>query len=124
MVLMMDTELSEDTLLTRKALAKALTEKGYPVKPSTLNTKATRGGGPPFQRFGPRAIYTWGNGLRWAQSRLGPLIANTSEATRSAPAQGSEKRGTKVRRQRVARERGRTARPAQLRQQTRSKRTF
>jgi hypothetical protein len=71
--------LPEDALLTRKAVAQALIEAGYPTSPATLATKATRGGGPPFRRFGFRPLYKWGDALRWAQSRLGPLISTTSE---------------------------------------------
>jgi hypothetical protein len=69
-----------DALLTRERLADALTEAGYPIKPKTLATKASRGGGPPYRRFGPRVLYTWGDGLRWAQSRLSAPIGSTSEA--------------------------------------------
>jgi len=69
-----------DVLLTRSALADALTEAGFPIKSATLATKATRGGGPPFQRFGSRPLYRWGNGLRWAKSRLSQPIHSTSEA--------------------------------------------
>src|SRR3979490_400563 len=46
-----------DTLLTRDQTAEALTQAGYPVKSKTLATKASRGGGPPFAKFGPRALY-------------------------------------------------------------------
>ena len=65
--------------LTRNALASALTAAGFPIKMATLATKATRGGGPPFQRFGSRPLYRWGDALRWAESRLGPTISSTSE---------------------------------------------
>ena len=41
-----------DARLTRNAIAAALTEAGYPIRPATLATKASRGGGPPFRRFG------------------------------------------------------------------------
>jgi hypothetical protein len=68
-----------DARLTRNATAAALTEAGFPVKPATLATKATRGGGPPFQRFGSRPLYKWADALRWAQSRLSPPISSTSE---------------------------------------------
>ena len=37
-----------DTLLTRDQVAEALTDAGFPVRPKTLATKATRGGGRPF----------------------------------------------------------------------------
>ena len=69
-----------DVLLTRDQLAEALSHAGYPVRPTTLATKATRGGGPVFRRFGTRPLYRWGDALLWAESRLGPPITNTSEA--------------------------------------------
>jgi hypothetical protein len=72
--------------LTRKATAEALTEAGFPIKAGTLSTKATRGGGPPYELFGPRALYRWGDSLRWAQSRLSLPVSSTSE--RDAPPQG------------------------------------
>jgi hypothetical protein len=87
---------TEDTLLTRDQTATALTEEGFPVKAKTLATKATRGGGPPFQRFGPRPLYRWGNALKWAQSRLSKPISSTSEldAARGTtlPIQGAQPR--------------------------------
>jgi hypothetical protein len=69
-----------EALLTRDATASALTAAGFPVAPKTLATKATRGGGPPFRKFGARPLYRWGDALDWAQSRLGPPIRSTSEA--------------------------------------------
>jgi hypothetical protein len=59
-----------DALLGRKETAGALTSAGYPVAEATLTTLASRGGGPPYQRFGPRALYRWGDSLAWARSRL------------------------------------------------------
>jgi hypothetical protein len=61
-----------DTLLTRDQVAEALTDAGFPVRPKTLATKATRGGGPPFRCFGTKPLYRWSDALAWAQSRLGP----------------------------------------------------
>jgi hypothetical protein len=72
-----------DALLTRDATAAALTEAGYPVKAKTLATKASRGGGPPFQKYGNRPLYIWGSALAWAQSRLGPVVTSTSELDRT-----------------------------------------
>jgi hypothetical protein len=68
-----------DALLTRDQAAAALTAAGFPVRAKTLATKATRGGGPPFRRFGPRPLYRWADALQWAQSRLSPKICSTSE---------------------------------------------
>jgi len=65
--------------LSRKAMAAALTAAGFPIKASTLACKATRGGGPPFQRFGPYPLYPWGPALAWAEAQLSPLVTSTSE---------------------------------------------
>jgi hypothetical protein len=70
---------SLDALHTRQQIAKALTEAGYPVATGTLATKATRGGGPPYQLFGRKPLYRWGDALAWAQGRLSPQITSTSE---------------------------------------------
>jgi hypothetical protein len=74
------TALDPDTLLRRKACAAALTAAGFPTALATLNTKASRGGGPPFRHFGRVPLYRWADALAWAQSRLGPLVHSTSEA--------------------------------------------
>lgn len=68
----------ENSLLRRLDTAAALTEAGFPVRPSTLATKATRGGGPPYHLFGRVPLYRWGDALDWAQRRLSPPVANTS----------------------------------------------
>jgi hypothetical protein len=69
-----------EALLTRNATAAALTAAGFPVRPATLATKATRGGGPVYRLFGNRPLYRWADAMAWAQSRLSAPIANTSEA--------------------------------------------
>jgi hypothetical protein len=68
-----------DQLLPRDHTAHALTAAGYPIKPKTLATKATRGGGPPYRLFGPRALYRWGDALSWAQSRMSAPRRSSSE---------------------------------------------
>ena len=75
-----------DTRLTRDATSAALIEAGFPVSPATLATKATRGGGPPFQKFGARPLYVWRDALAWAQSRLGAVVTSTSELDAVTPA--------------------------------------
>lgn len=74
-------DLSPETMLRRAELAAALTNAGFPVSPATLATKAVRGGGPPFRYFGRIPIYTWGDGLQWALSRLSGPVSSTSEAS-------------------------------------------
>jgi hypothetical protein len=66
-------------LCDRDAVAAALTAAGFPVKSKTLATKASRGGGPTFRRFGVKPLYRWADAVAWAQSRLGPVIFSTSE---------------------------------------------
>ena len=73
-----------DALLTRSQTAAALNASGFPIAAPTLATKATRGGGPPFHRFGKRALYPWGSTLDWARSRLGPVLRSTSDARGAA----------------------------------------
>jgi hypothetical protein len=81
-----------DALLTRRQNADALTEAGYPTKSGTLATKATRGGGPPFRRWGRKPLYRWGDSLDWARSGLGPPLRSTSEADAALPAPGARSR--------------------------------
>ena len=71
--------LEPDALLTRDQTATALMAAGFPVRAKTLATKATRGGGPPFLRWGCRPLYRWGDALQWAQARLSKPVDNTSE---------------------------------------------
>lgn len=66
--------------LTRKTAAEALTEAGFPVSPETLATKASRGGGPLFQRFGRKPLYRWGDCLDWVHAQLSAPMRSTSEA--------------------------------------------
>jgi hypothetical protein len=77
-----------EALLTRKAAALALTEAGFPVSPATLATKAVRGHGPSFRKFGPRPLYRWGDALEWAQSKLGPFVSSTAELDAARPKRG------------------------------------
>ena len=73
-----------DSLLTRERTAAALTEAGFPVKAKTLATKATRGGGPPYRKFGLRVLYRWGDALAWAEGRLTSPNCSTSEQDAAA----------------------------------------
>ena len=68
-----------DAKLTRACTAAALTEVGYPTAPATLASLACRGGGPEFQKFGHRPLYTWSAALEWAEKRLSKPIRSTSE---------------------------------------------
>jgi hypothetical protein len=72
-----------DALLSRKETAEKLSAHGFVTTEATLATLATRGGGPPFQKWGQRCVYRWRNSLSWARSRLSNEVTSTSELTRS-----------------------------------------
>jgi len=67
--------------LTRPAAARFLTEAGLPIASSTLAKKAVDGTGPPYQLWNAKATYDSADLLTWAQSRLGPKLANTAGRT-------------------------------------------
>jgi len=71
---------NRNTRLTRKATAAALTAVGFPISSATLATMASRGGGPPYELWGPRVTYRWGTSLDWAESRLSRPRSITAEA--------------------------------------------
>ncbi len=71
--------LDPDSFLTRDQAAEALTEAGFPTSPATLATKATRGGGPKFAKWGARAVYRVRDLLDWAEGKLSAPIRSTSE---------------------------------------------
>jgi hypothetical protein len=73
--------LSASTLLRRPDCATALTNYGYPVRPKTLSTLATRGGGPPYHKFGRTVLYRWADPLAWAEARLSPPRRSSSDLT-------------------------------------------
>ena len=73
-----------NALLRRRPFAVALTTAGYPTTEATLATLATRGGGPPFQKFGKYPLYRWGLGLGWAEGRMTRLVHSTAELDAAA----------------------------------------
>jgi len=89
-----------DSLLTRDATAAALTAAGYPVRSKTLSTKASRGGGPKFRKFGTRPLYRWADALEWATGRLGPTVSSTSELQQTQPPT-AQRKGTMPERRRL-----------------------
>lgn len=68
-----------DALMTRDAVASALTAAGFPVSGATLATKATRGGGPEYRLFGRKPLYRWADALAWARGRLSKPVTNSSQ---------------------------------------------
>jgi hypothetical protein len=68
--------------LTRPEAAKHLTERGLPITKSTLQKMATTGGGPPYQKFGNRTLYTPNTLDSWAEEKLSEPRRSTSETQR------------------------------------------
>lgn len=81
----MERDVELDPFWTRRQAAAELTAAGFPVAEATLATLATRGGGPPFQKFGRRVLYRRGATLDWAYSRVTSVRRNTSESLRVSP---------------------------------------
>lgn len=75
--------------LSRTEAAEFLTANGYPVAKTTLQKYATVGGGPTYRKFGRRVVYQPEHLLSWAESRLSPPMASSSEQGReSSPEMG------------------------------------
>jgi hypothetical protein len=74
--------ISPDALLTTRALSAALGEAGFPIAATTLDTKVSRGGGPPFRKFLSTRLYRWGDALEWALQQLGPAATTATERRR------------------------------------------
>ena len=73
-------------LLRRGEAAAALRASGFPISAATLATRATRGDGPPFCKFGPWAVYRWGTTLAWAEGKLAEPRTVTAPRDGSTPA--------------------------------------
>lgn len=64
----------------RREAAAHLKERGLQIAPTTLQKYATVGGGPVYQIFGNRALYTEENLDAWAEEKLSAPRRSTSEA--------------------------------------------
>lgn len=74
MALMMKTvpPSTEPNWMDRKQIAAELAKHGYVITAGTLAVKASKGGGPPFMKFGNRVMYDPVKALSWARARLVP----------------------------------------------------
>ena len=73
----MDTERRLDT----REAAEFLTERGYRTAPTTLNKLRCVGGGPEFDLFGRRPLYTPTQLLEYARRRTRTSLRSTSDKT-------------------------------------------
>jgi len=69
-----------DQMLRRNEVATHLTAIGFPISKATLESMATRGGGPPHYKWGKYPVYRWREVLAWVEERLGNSRHSTSEA--------------------------------------------
>jgi len=65
--------------LSRAEAATFLTQRGYRVAYATLNKYATIGGGPTFEKFGRKPLYTESALLAWVASRTTGQLRHTSD---------------------------------------------
>lgn len=72
--------MENSNFLERTEAAEYLTARGLRVSKTTLGKYATTGGGPVYQRFGLRAVYTRANLDAWADAKLSAPRCSTSEA--------------------------------------------
>jgi hypothetical protein len=68
---------------TREASA-FLTASGYTTGPATLNKLRCVGGGPAFEKFGRRPLYSEASLLEWVQSRTTRTLRSTSDIKNTA----------------------------------------
>ena len=72
--------MNTDTFLDRREAADYLTSRGLRVSKNTLQKWANTGGGPTYQRFGLRAVYTKSNLDTWAEAKLTAPRCSTAKA--------------------------------------------
>src|SRR5262245_35337986 len=64
---------------TRQA-ATFLTDRGFRIAPATLNKLRCVGGGPAFEKFGRRPLYSETSLLEWVEARTTHSLRSTSDA--------------------------------------------
>ena len=57
--------------LTRQEASNFLSERGYRVAITTLSKYVVVGGGPPYEKFGRKPLYTPSGLLGWVSSKTG-----------------------------------------------------
>ena len=80
--------LTIDGWVSRRAGSEFLRSHGFPVAVATLASLVTRGGGPPYHKFGKRVLYNRAALLKWAEARLSKPRLNSSEAVFSRSRDG------------------------------------
>jgi hypothetical protein len=73
-----------ETLLTRRALAEFLTDRGFPISHGTLRKMASTQGPPAEVAWGNRLLYDPTKALKWAKARLSDAAALSRRASASS----------------------------------------
>ena len=60
-----------------------LIDEGYPISPATLTKYRCLGGGPEYEVWGRRVIYTTANLLKWARARSAPRRSTSDDGRHS-----------------------------------------
>jgi hypothetical protein len=76
---------------TRQAAA-FLTDRGFRIAPATLNKLRCVGGGPAFEKFGRRPLYSETSLLEWVRARTTGSLRSSSDAKNTARANQSPPR--------------------------------
>jgi hypothetical protein len=70
--------------LTRREAANFLTERGYAVASTTLAKYSVIGGGPAYEKFGRKPLYTETGLLAWVASKTSAPQRHSSEQMQAA----------------------------------------
>jgi hypothetical protein len=82
--------------LDTRAASAFLTASGYTTAPATLNKLRCIGGGPVFEKFGRRPLYSKTALLEWVRARTTHPLRSTSDLTDTArPIQSARRRQPK-----------------------------
>jgi hypothetical protein len=81
-----------DKRLDTRAASAFLTAIGYTTAPATLNKLRCIGGGPVFEKFGRRPLYSETSLLSWVRARTSQPHRSTSDAKNTArPIQSAQR---------------------------------
>ena len=65
--------------LDRREAAKFLSERGFKIATTTLAKYACLGGGPVYEKFGRRPLYTEASLMEWVASKMSGQRQSTSD---------------------------------------------
>jgi hypothetical protein len=75
---MPEERLSDDSLLSTEELSAAFAGLNLPLAVTTLESKRSRGDGPPFEKYGKFVRYRWGPARDWRLAQ-GRILSSTAQ---------------------------------------------